>query len=65
MRGGPSSVSRNVRVKPVVLTIMEADVLIDLARDRMATMVKVDGEDILTNVAICGAVRKLEEARRG
>ncbi len=64
MRGGPSSVSRNVRVKPVVLTIMEADVLIDLGRDRIATMVKVDREDILTDTAICAAVRKLEEAKK-
>lgn len=36
--------------------------LIDLARDRLASMAVVDREDVDTQVSIVGAVRKLEGA---
>lgn len=49
-------------IEPVAFTKREAVVLIDLARDRLASMKIVDREDVDTQVSIVGAVRKLEGA---
>ena len=47
-------------IEPVAFTKREATVLIDLARDRLASMKVIDREDVDTQVSIVGAVRKLE-----
>ena len=49
-------------IEPVAFTKREATVLIDLARDRLASMKIIDREDVDTQVSIVGAVRKLEGA---
>lgn len=49
-------------IEPVAFTKREAVVLIDLARDRLASMTIIDREDVDTQVSIVGAVRKLEGA---
>ena len=49
-------------IEPVAFTKREAVVLIDLARDRLASMNIVDREDVDTRISIVEAVRKLEGA---
>ena len=49
-------------IAPVAFTKREATVLIDLARDRLASMKIIDREDVDTRISIVESVRKLEKA---
>lgn len=55
---------RRALIKPVQFTRFEADLLVDLASVRLATMTKVDREDCDIHVTMITAKRKLEQARR-
>jgi len=56
-------VGRRRLLDPVRFSSFEADMLIDLAQVRLATMTKVDREDVDIHVTIVCAVKKLEAVR--
>lgn len=57
-------IGRRRLIAPVQFTRFEAELLVDLATVRLATMTAVDREDCDIRVTIIEAKRKLEEARR-
>lgn len=55
---------RRALIAPVQFTRFEAELLVDLASVRLATMTKVDREDCDIHVTIIAAIKKLEAVRK-